>query len=247
MLALPALPAITSAFLLKLTTSLDDLLWLSPFLSLSPSFHSKFKHSVVYFFVCVVVTMLAFVFGTSLLALTEQGGKDDREGYWNPERLLSVVSASVLFYIARNDYKEWKEENESRGGGGNNKDSPHKSEMQKLYQSRRSQSLRTIPSGASSSAKSHNLRSRSAASRQTHTSRLSDDIEGKNNAKYSSFGVYNKGRGFGDSGTEDDDSCTETMDDSEDMLDDGSNDPPIEDGRNPNTTTIATTTMAHHH
>mmetsp|Transcript_7005 Transcript_7005/g.17119 ORF Transcript_7005/g.17119 Transcript_7005/m.17119 type:complete len:307 (+) Transcript_7005:214-1134(+) len=112
-LALPSVPAITSAFLLKLTTSLDDLLWLSPFLSLSPSVQNKLKHSVVYFIICVVVTMIAFVFGTSLLALTSRTGGDDAEGggYWNPERFLSVFSASVLFYIARNDYVEWKEEN----------------------------------------------------------------------------------------------------------------------------------------
>ena len=110
-LALPSVPAITSAFLLKLTTSLDDLLWLSPFLSLSPSVQNKLKHSVVYFFICVVVTMLAFIFGTSLLALMSRTGSDGEGGFWNPERFLSVFSASVLFYIARNDYVEWKEEN----------------------------------------------------------------------------------------------------------------------------------------
>ncbi len=108
-LALPSLPTITSAFLLKLTTSLDDLLWLSPFLSLSPSVQNKLKHSVVYFIICVVVTMLAFIFGTSLLALMESSEGSHR--YWNPERCLSVFSASVLFYIARNDYNEWWEEN----------------------------------------------------------------------------------------------------------------------------------------
>uniref|UniRef100_A0A7S4AIB4 Uncharacterized protein n=1 Tax=Pseudo-nitzschia australis TaxID=44445 RepID=A0A7S4AIB4_9STRA len=109
-LALPAYQAITSAFLLKLTTSLDDLLWLSPFLSLSPTFRSKLKHSVVYFVICVFVTMLAFVFGTTLLSLTSRGGANSH-GYWNPERCLSVFSASVLCYIARNDFLEWKEEN----------------------------------------------------------------------------------------------------------------------------------------
>lgn len=106
-LALPSLPTITSAFLLKLTTSLDDLLWLSPFLSLSPSIQNKFKHSVVYFIICVVVTMLAFIFGTSLLAIM---GSGESSGYWNPERLLSVFSASVLFYMSKKEYDEWWEE-----------------------------------------------------------------------------------------------------------------------------------------
>lgn len=109
LLALPSVPAITSAFLLKLTTSLDDLLWLSPFLSLSPSVPNKLKHSVVYFFICLFVTMVAFVFGTSLLALTSSGSEGNT-GYWNPERFLSIFSATVLFCIARNDYVEWKEE-----------------------------------------------------------------------------------------------------------------------------------------
>eukprot|EP00536_Pseudo-nitzschia_multiseries_P003912 jgi/Psemu1/284727/fgenesh1_pg.62_\ len=112
--ALPAIQAITSAFLLKLTTSLDDLLWLSPFLSLSPSVGNKLKHSIVYFIICVCVTMLAFIFGTSLLALTSSGSSgngDEPHGYWNPERFLSVFSATVLLYIARNDFLEWKEEN----------------------------------------------------------------------------------------------------------------------------------------
>lgn len=106
-LALPSMGTITSAFLLKLTTSLDDLLWLSPFLSLSPSVQNKFKHSVVYFIICVVVTMLAFIFGTSLLALM---GGGESSGYWNPERFLSLFSASVLFYMAKKEYDEWWEE-----------------------------------------------------------------------------------------------------------------------------------------
>ena len=108
-LALPSLPTIASAFLLKLTTSLDDLLWLSPFLSLSPSVQNKLKHSVVYFLICVVVTMIAFFFGTRLLALSGNGDEDHKR-YWNPERLLSIFSASVLFYIAKNDYDEWWEQ-----------------------------------------------------------------------------------------------------------------------------------------
>jgi len=107
---LPAAEAITSAFLLKLTTSLDDLLWLSPFLSLSPSVKNKFTHSIVYFIVCIFVTIVAFIFGTTLLTLMSHGD-EVIPGYWNPERFLSILSSSVLLYIARNEYLEWLEDN----------------------------------------------------------------------------------------------------------------------------------------
>ena len=169
-LALPSLPTITSAFLLKLTTSLDDLLWLSPFLSLSPSVQNKLKHSVVYFIICVVVTMVAFIFGTTLLVLMGHG--EGKGGYWNPERLLSVFSASVLFYIARNDYNEWWEENYTTGHP------EHKCKHEE-------ESSRVVTMGEMelSTLKSNNkhqkLRSRPVASRQN--SREFDDPEAYNN------------------------------------------------------------------
>jgi len=171
-LTLPSLPTITSAFLLKLTTSLDDLLWLSPFLSLSPSVQNKLKHSVVYFIICVVVTMVAFIFGTSLLALMGHG--EGKAGYWNPERLLSVFSASVLFYIARNDYNEWWEENYTTG----HPEPAHKCKHEQ-------ESSRVIAMGEmelstpKSNNKNQKLRSRPVASRQN--SREFDDPEAYNN------------------------------------------------------------------
>jgi len=59
--------------------------------------------------------MLAFIFGTSLVALTSSsssnGSGSNNNSYWRPERFLSIISASVLFYVARNDFLEWKEEN----------------------------------------------------------------------------------------------------------------------------------------
>lgn len=205
-LALPSLPTITSAFLLKLTTSLDDLLWLSPFLSLSPSVHNKLKHSVVYFFICVVVTMLAFVFGTTLHALMSSSEGEDGShptGYWNPERLLPIFSASVLFYIARNDYKEWKEENYKSGkddtttnpsrtialGGGTTM------EMSKV--------VRTS-SNNSKSQRHQQIRSRPNASRQNsfrNLNELESDMSGDD------CNNYNSGSNYGDdSGDSDDDS-----------------------------------------
>ena len=187
-LALPSLPTITSAFLLKLTTSLDDLLWLSPFLSLSPSVHNKLKHSVVYFFICVVVTMLAFIFGTTLLALMSSGEGEDGShptGYWNPERLLSVFSASVLFYIARNDYKEWKEENYKTSKSGKDDTTTTKSSRTIALGGGTTMEMSKVARNSSNNSKSKQrhpqIRSRPNASRQNffrNLNELESDMSG---------------------------------------------------------------------
>ena len=178
-LALPAYQAITSAFLLKLRTSLDDLLWLSPFLSLSPTFRSKLKHSVVYFVICVFVTMLAFVFGTTLLTLTSRGGgANGSHGYWNPERFLSVFSASVLCYIARNDFLEWKEENYQKSGG-NKSSFELDGLLSNEVNNNTNTTIETKDISQSSNSDNSKLRSRSNASRSKSSSQyFVDDLEG---------------------------------------------------------------------
>ncbi|OEU06737.1 hypothetical protein FRACYDRAFT_253497 [Fragilariopsis cylindrus CCMP1102] len=139
--------AIISSFVLKITTSIDDLLWLSPFLSLSTAVisassnnssrsssgglsrsrsRSKIKYSAVYFCICICVTMISYVFGTSLLSLAnkltsgEDNDNNDGYHYWNVERILSIFSFLVLLIFARKDYIEWKggeEENNNNGNG----------------------------------------------------------------------------------------------------------------------------------
>ena len=192
-LALPSITTITSAFLLKLTTSLDDLLWLSPFLSLSPSVQNKLKHSVVYFVICVVVTMLAFIFGTTLLALTSGGGHG--EGYWNPERFLSIFSASVLFYIARNDYTEWKEEN-SKG-------------HEKRVSSSRAIELggtnaTTVELTSTSNKSKHQLRSRPTTRRQTSREFDDPELNPSNSATMDDYSSSNNNTDFESFGSDDD-------------------------------------------
>ena len=179
-LALPSLPTITSAFLLKLTTSLDDLLWLSPFLSLSPSVQNKFKHSVVYFIICVVVTMVAFIFGTSLLALMTRGDASQHVGFWNPERILSVFSASVLFYIARNDYTEWKEENYK--SGKEEKETTSSRMIALGDDTTTTIEMSTTKASSNNKSSQQKLRARATASRQNSRTDLEDYNSGSNNS-----------------------------------------------------------------
>ena len=104
-----SLHLIASAYLLKLTTSLDDLLWLSPFLAIAPSRANKTTTSLVYFSACVVVTLAAFLLGSSLLHLLRLSNCPAGATYWTAERFLAIAAACVLAFFSVREYKEWRD------------------------------------------------------------------------------------------------------------------------------------------
>ncbi|GMI11670.1 hypothetical protein TrVE_jg8580 [Triparma verrucosa] len=102
-----SLHAIGFCFLLKLTTSLDDVIWLSPFLARAPLERTSFQ--AIYISVCLSVTIAAFAAAT----FTKHVMDSYLSGWFDAERLLSVLAFVGLSILAFRDYKEWREEREA--------------------------------------------------------------------------------------------------------------------------------------
>jgi len=104
-----------AAFLLKLTTSIDDLVWFSPFLTFCKTDGEKFKCGAIYLIVCMYCTIAAYG-----IAKGSEYGLDtvlhnfipgyDGSGYWNSSRILSCASSLFIGGFALKEYAEWSED-----------------------------------------------------------------------------------------------------------------------------------------
>ena len=132
-------------FVLKLTTSVDDVLWLSPFLAMADGEVAYKLHcGLLYTSICILVTMEALLIKVAatygfdallqVLAPKEDGSdrigadEDDSEAYWTAPRLLCIVASICIAGFALKEWRDWKEEKDSDdnscssgGGEGKNK------------------------------------------------------------------------------------------------------------------------------
>ena len=108
------------AILTKLASSVDDVIWLLPFVSpKGKNKKTRICMAITYIFVMCIVTSCAIVIsmgGQTLLEFLV-----DEDGYWNAQRILSVASGILLFlyslYLLYDWYKEriqTKQENDEK-------------------------------------------------------------------------------------------------------------------------------------
>ena len=121
-------------FVLKLTTSMDDILWLSPFLAMKDGDTMYRVHcGLIYAAMCLLVTMEALIikvaasygFEALIHALApRQGGHDssgdnnedeDEAPYWTAPRLLCIVASICIASFALKEWKEGREDNDDTG------------------------------------------------------------------------------------------------------------------------------------
>jgi len=121
-------------FVLKLTTSMDDILWLSPFLAMKDGDTTyRFHCGLIYAAVCLLVTMEALIikvaasygFDALIHALApRQDGHDssgdnnedeDEAPYWTAPRLLCILASTFIAAFALKEWKEWREDNDDTG------------------------------------------------------------------------------------------------------------------------------------
>lgn len=120
-----------SAFGIKLSSSIDDVVWLAPFLTANSSASVRFQNSVIYMTVCLtqtLVAMLIAVGGRSAVRYISGGAKDA----WSTEKILTVGAGCLLsLYSVKLTY-DWIQEcnegaeengaaNENPEGGAYNK------------------------------------------------------------------------------------------------------------------------------
>lgn len=101
------------ACVLKLTTSVDDLIWFSPFLALCSSNAERLKCSLIYAGVCLIVTFgaiaIAFLANLGFGAVLSAAGNDG-SGYWDAARVLSLVASVAIGAFAAKELQDWKAE-----------------------------------------------------------------------------------------------------------------------------------------
>lgn len=91
------LGGVAAAIVVKLASSIDDVLWLSAFLTPSFSKPERTKNAITYSLICLLQTGLAFIlsqFGSSVID-DIMGGSDDQR--MSTDRLLTLVSGGALF------------------------------------------------------------------------------------------------------------------------------------------------------
>lgn len=111
---------LASAFGIKLSSSIDDVIWLAPFLTANSSVATRFGNSVIYTSVCLCQTMVAMIIAYSgrqaVRAIT--GGSKDA---WSTEKILTVGAGILLsLYSVKLTYEYIQELYEEEGEGAEN-------------------------------------------------------------------------------------------------------------------------------
>jgi hypothetical protein len=91
---------VSVAIAVKLTSSIDDVLWLSAFLTPNLSEKERVRNALTYACVCLLQTCLAFfisAFGQVAMDKLMGSRSDDGEEYISSDRVLTLLSGSALF------------------------------------------------------------------------------------------------------------------------------------------------------
>eukprot|EP00747_Dinoflagellata_sp_TGD_P221037 gnl/TRDRNA2_/TRDRNA2_92937_c0_seq1.p1 gnl/TRDRNA2_/TRDRNA2_92937_c0~~gnl/TRDRNA2_/TRDRNA2_92937_c0_seq1.p1 ORF type:complete len:256 (-),score=37.39 gnl/TRDRNA2_/TRDRNA2_92937_c0_seq1:318-1085(-) len=117
-----------AAISIKLSSSIDDVVWLAPFLTANSSLTRRLTNSVVYISVCLIQTVVAMLIaysGKSAVKFLTAGNKHA----WTPDKILTVGAGTMMaIYSVKLSYEyimEWREgggeKEEDKGGGTYNK------------------------------------------------------------------------------------------------------------------------------
>jgi len=118
------LPGLFSAIAIKLTSSVDDVLWLAPFLTTNVGAAIRLQNAIVYLTVCLCQTGVAMVIASSGDAAI-QWLTGDSEDAWSSDKILTVVAGTLLaVYTVKLVHEYFTEEDDEDGdkkeeeGGG---------------------------------------------------------------------------------------------------------------------------------
>lgn len=113
-----------SAFGIKLSSSIDDVVWLAPFLTANSSGAMRMQNSMIYTAVCLcqtVVAMLIAYSGRAAVRILTGGAKDA----WSTEKILTVGAGILLsLYSVKLSYEYIQECNEEPEGNGAENENP---------------------------------------------------------------------------------------------------------------------------
>jgi len=117
------LTGLVSAISLKLTSSIDDVVWLAPFLTTNVSAVIRVQNAVIYIIVCLIQTLVAMGIAYSGDAALQWLLKG-REGTWSSDKILTVGAGILLVVYGIKltiEYIQELQEGGEEGGEGDNK------------------------------------------------------------------------------------------------------------------------------
>jgi len=100
------------AISIKLSSSIDDVVWLAPFLTNNQSSAARLHNAAIYISVCLTQTVVAMAIaysGDSLVGMLTKNAKDA----WSTDKILTVFAGSMLaIYSVKLTYEYLTEEEE---------------------------------------------------------------------------------------------------------------------------------------
>ncbi|CAJ1423510.1 unnamed protein product [Effrenium voratum] len=110
---------VSAAISIKISSSIDDVVWLAPFLTNNVSKLSRIRNVSIYVAVCLVQTMLAMCIAYSGNKVVEILTRDAKDA-WSSEKILTVLAGSMLAVYSVKLLHEWW--NETDDGDENTKE-----------------------------------------------------------------------------------------------------------------------------
>lgn len=105
-----------SAISIKMASSIDDVVWLAPFLTINVSKRVRVQNAVVYIAVCLIQTVVAMAIaasGDAFVAWLTGGAKD----VWSTEKILTVSAGALLsVYTVKLTYEYFFESDDDDKG-----------------------------------------------------------------------------------------------------------------------------------
>jgi len=105
-----------SAIAVKLASSIDDVLWLAPFLTTNVDYKVRCQNAVVYIGVCMIQTVVALFLASSGTEAV-QWLTGDEKNVWSTEKILTVSAGALLaLYTVKLTYEHFTEEDSEDDG-----------------------------------------------------------------------------------------------------------------------------------
>jgi len=114
---------VASAVTIKLSSSIDDVVWLAPFLTTNTKLTARLQNGAVYIGVCLLQTIVAIVLaysGDHIVSMV-LGHSDDR---WSTDKILTVGAGAMLgLYSIKLAHEYWEEMQEDDDSDKSDEDS----------------------------------------------------------------------------------------------------------------------------
>mmetsp|Transcript_12090 Transcript_12090/g.26784 ORF Transcript_12090/g.26784 Transcript_12090/m.26784 type:complete len:270 (-) Transcript_12090:240-1049(-) len=106
---------VLAAYVTKLVASVDDVVWLLPFVVKPPTRREKLINSAVYVVLFELMVLMSTGVALAFRELMSKMMDDSDEGGWTPETVMSMISAGLLLVYAVYQFKYGGDDDDDAG------------------------------------------------------------------------------------------------------------------------------------